>query len=154
MRLVGFANANMSNIDVYNNLFFSNSTGVYYDVACGSSTCNTLTGTAKFYNNIYEGPLAGVGQAVVGNVQTTATFTIDSFGKSTDALIVNQGSPALQYYDIDLTRNNIGTYGGPYSIDNYWNTATGRARVYDLTIPFEIWNGSTPSIKAEGTHIK
>jgi hypothetical protein len=60
----------------------------------------------------------------------------------------------LQYYDIDLTRNDIGTFGGPYSIDNYWNTANGRARVYELNMPFEIWNGSTPSIKAEGIHIK
>jgi hypothetical protein len=153
LRLAGFANANMSNIEVYNNLFFSNTTP-NDDIGCGASTCSTFTGTAKFNNNIYEGNLGSVGEAVVGNVITTTTFTIDSFGKSTDALIVNQGSPALQYYDIDLTRNDIGTYGGPYSIDNYWNTAAGRARVYDLTIPFEIWNGSTPSIKAEGTHIK
>jgi hypothetical protein len=151
LRLIGFPNANMSNIEIFNNLFI----GMGTDIGCGSGTCNNFIGAAKFYYNIYNNvqPFSGF-SAVVGNISNPGNITVDLFGKSINELVVNQGSPALQHYDIDLTRNDMGTFGGPYSIDNYWNTATGRARVYDLTMPFEIWNGSTPSIKAEGTHIK
>jgi hypothetical protein len=149
LKLVGFVNANMSNIEIYNNIF-QDETGSYTgDVGCGLATCFAFTGSAKFYYNIGEGV-----SGIVGNINNAGGIVTNGLGESVDAKVVNQGSPALQYYDIDLTRNDMGTFGGPYSIDNYWNTATGRARVYDLTMPFEIWNGSTPSIKAEGTHIK
>ena len=53
-----------------------------------------------------------------------------------------------------MTINDIGTYGGPYSIDNYINTTNGKARIYDLDIPFEIWSGQTPTVKAKGVHTK
>ena len=149
LKLVGFVNANMSNIEIYNNIF-QDETGSYTgDVGCGQATCFAFTGSAKFFYNIGEGV-----SGIVGNINNAGGLVTNGLGESVDAKVVNQGSPALQYYDIDLTRNDMGTFGGPYSIDNYWNTATGRARVYDLTMPFEIWNGSTPSIKAEGTHIK
>ena len=58
------------------------------------------------------------------------------------------------YYDLDMTVNDRGIYGGPYSIDNYQSTAVGKARVYDLEMPFEIWNGQTPQVKAKAVHTK
>ncbi len=160
--LRGFANANLSNIQIFNNIFrgtaFNTSGSTnnnLADIGCGQFTCQfVFTGQAKLFYNSFDACTSGA-SPVVGNINSdNSSLVFDLLGKTTNPLIVNQGSPALQYYDIDLTRNDIGTYGGPYSIDNYWNTATGRARVYDLTMPFEIWNGSTPSIKAEGTHIK
>ena len=155
--LQGLSGSNLSNIDVTGNYMKALSTGnasIPY-ISCGMSTCySNYLGRAKLYYNYIKSSNGAVADNVVGNVISATVFNHDELGKVTDALVVNQGSPALQYYDIDLTRNDIGTFGGPYSIDNYWNTATGRARVYDLNMPFEIWNGSTPSIKAEGTHIK
>ena len=53
-----------------------------------------------------------------------------------------------------MSINDLGTYGGPYSIDNYINNTNGKARIYDLDIPFEIWSGQTPTVKAKGAHTK
>ena len=150
-------NTNLNNIHFINNLV-NNSSGSS-NVGCGASGCSIVIGNAKFFNNIFSSSLTYIyGQLVVGNYVypygVGQVTPVDNFGRPTISELDDYGSPALQYYDIDLTRNDIGTFGGPYSIDNYWNTATGRARVYDLNMPFEIWNGSTPSIKAEGTHIK
>ena len=146
---------NINNLFFINNYIKNNSGAAA--IGCGyqaTNSCPTYNGSVKHYYNLYSSnPIyTNIGTFVVGN--RTGSATVDSYGKSIDPLFIDQGSPSLQYYDIDLTRNDIGTYGGPYSIDNYWNTANGRARVYDLNMPFEIWNGSTPSIKAEGIHIK
>ena len=144
--------SNKNNIHLLNNILQTDgqAPGIY--VTSGG------TGAVQGFYNYFAAQNQGVWSAIIGNTINTTNspvLTFDNFGRCTDILgAVNLGSPALQYYDIDLTRNNRGTFGGPYSIDNYWNTATGRARVYNLTMPFEIWNGSTPSIKAEGTHIK
>jgi hypothetical protein len=153
LRIIGFTNANLDNLFILNNLLegtISNS-----DIGCGLATCNALTGSIKLLYNGFDGISGVPNSQLVGNwLNNSGTVSIDSLGRITSTNSINQGSPALQYYDIDLTRNDIGTFGGPYSIDNYWNTANGRARVYELNMPFEIWNGSTPSIKAEGIHIK
>ena len=66
---------------------------------------------------------------------------------------INSGKNSIEYYDIDMTRNDIGTYGGPYSWDNYWNTASGSARIYNLNLPFEILSGQ-PNVKADAVHQK
>ena len=136
VNITGYNLLASTNCKLFNNVIFANSTNNYYN------------GGSLIMDNVSV-------QYLPSSVINNPYYFIDNLGRCTNnQYCVNQGSPALQYYDIDLTRNNRGTYGGPYSIDNYWNTATGRARVYDLTMPFEIWNGSTPSIKAEGTHIK
>ena len=41
-----------------------------------------------------------------------------------------------------------------YYNDNYINNTNGKARIYDLDIPFEIWSGQTPTVKAKGAHTK
>ena len=53
-----------------------------------------------------------------------------------------------------MTINFIFNLFGPYSIDNYINTTNGKSRIYDLDIPFEIWSGQTPTVKAKGVHTK
>ena len=79
--------------------------------------------------------------------------TVD--GRATSGVAIDGGVNAIQYYDIDMSLNDIGTYGGPYSWDNYWDaSATGKARVYGLEMPFEIWTGQTPTIKADAVHEK
>ena len=54
-----------------------------------------------------------------------------------------------------MTRNDLGTYGGPYTWENYHDTTSnGRGRVFNLDMPFEIWMGQTPTIKADAVHKK
>jgi hypothetical protein len=155
-------NIGVSNTIVCNNIvdFRStwSSTGIMITAATGCKLYNNLT-----FNNIFVGSTYGGGTLLTNNSSVEysngssndPSNFIDSLGRcSSGQYCVNLGAPSLQFYDIDLTINDLGTFGGSYSIDNYWSTANGRVRVYDLNMPFEIWNGSTPSIKAEGIHIK
>jgi hypothetical protein len=68
---------------------------------------------------------------------------------------VNAGNPAPEYTDIDLTRNDRGRLGGPYSILNYnpANPNNSKAFIFDLDIPTQ-FNPASPSIniQAKGYH--
>ena len=53
----------------------------------------------------------------------------------------------------ERTKNDMGRFGGPYTWDNYHgNTTSGKGRVYLLDMPFELWSGQTPTIKADAVH--
>ena len=68
---------------------------------------------------------------------------------------VNAGNPAAEYTDIDLTRNDRGRLGGPYSILNYnpANPNNSKAFIFDLDIPTQ-FSPASPSvnIQAKGYH--
>jgi len=84
----------------------------------------------------------------------TATFDVTN-GKALTGFIIDAGKNEINFFDLDMTRNDLGTYGGPYSMENYWDsTATGKARIYHLDMPSEIWSGQTPTIKASAVHKK
>lgn len=152
--------SNLDNIYVYNNVIESASSnnGSYNRVIFVNSP---YTGSIKLYYNYLRGYNNGATQnaaeKIVGNI-TRGTddplLLVDLDGRCTEATCIDKGSPALQYYDIDMTRNDIGSYGGPYSIDNYMVAGAGKARVYDLDMPFEIWSGQTPQVKAKAAHTK
>ena len=150
---------NLDNIYLYNNIIENRSTSTSSYARCFYASGGS--GTMKLFYNYLKGwsnANTSGGSKVAGNISmpnTTAALTLDADGSCNDATYcVDKGSPALQYYDIDLTRGDLGTFGGPYSIDNYTAIGTGNARVFDLDIPFEIWSGQTPQVKAESTHIK
>lgn len=65
------------------------------------------------------------------------------------------GSPASNFTDLDLTRNDIGILGGSHSWLNYWyndTVATGNAVIRWVDLPSEIWPGQTVNLKAEAVH--
>jgi hypothetical protein len=145
-----------SNIWLYNNIIMNAySSGAQ---TAAFTAYGTGTGQAQAIYNYMRGSLPGVVlNQISGNIQITAgtIVSMDIYGRSLDAnLVVDQGSPAIEFYDIDLTRNNRGTGGGGYTVENFIAAGAGRARVYSLTMPSEIWNGVSPSVKADGTHIK
>jgi hypothetical protein len=67
---------------------------------------------------------------------------IDTWGRaaSGNANLINKGNYLGQYYDIDLTRNDIGTYGGPYSIDNYLAGGVSKGKVLFIDIQHQLTN--------------
>ena len=127
---------------------------VTYVANNGNSSLQLFYNYLKGYNN--GNPFGG--NEVVGNQRipyNTVALTVDADGRCNDSTYcVDKGSTALQYYDIDMTRNDLGTFGGPHSIDNYLEVGTGNARIYDLDMPFEIWSGQTPQVKAKAAHTK
>lgn len=145
-----------TNIWLYNNVIMN-------AYSSGPSTAAVTgygagTGQVQGIYNYMRGSLpTTVLNQVSGNTQITAgpIITMDSYGRSVDPThALDQGSPAIEFYDIDLTRNNRGSGGGGFTVENYIAAGTGRARVFNLMMPSEIWNGMSPSVKADGTHIK
>lgn len=84
------------------------------------------------------------------------SLSIDGNGKASGAP-VDGGIYLGQYNDIDLTRNDAGTYGGPYSIDNYHgimaNPSGGKASVHFIEIPHFLTQPGTIELKG-GSHTK
>ena len=150
LQFVNTGGLDWSNILMYNNIL--ESAGVYSST-CGSSSCLVAVASQpqSFYNR-RSGSTDYFGQSLAGDVD--GATTVDTLGRAITAAAIDAGAPDLIYYDIDVTRDDQGTYGGPYSIDNYTNTASGSARIFDLNMPFEIWTGQTPQVIAESTHTK
>ncbi len=65
--------------------------------------------------------------------------------------IKDRNSPTTEFHDIDLTRGDIGPWGGPFTWDNYWY-GSEESRVINLNLPSEIWPGQTVNLKAEAVH--
>jgi hypothetical protein len=143
--------------DIKHNIFAS--PGAYCDC------CDRLSGPG--ITNVSYEPTANAVNYIVtnfsrntvsphfpSNVFDPVTGELNSGSNSVVTSFVNRGHASIQFQDIDMTRNDPGTYGGPYSWDNYNNIGAGKARVYDLNMPFEIWPGQTPTIKAGAVHTK
>ena len=68
---------------------------------------------------------------------------------------IDAGNPNHDYYDIDLTINDRGRTGGPYSILNYSpsiNPSNGKAFIFDLEMPTDLFPGQQVDINAKGYH--
>lgn len=67
---------------------------------------------------------------------------------------INGGNPNHNFYDIDLTINDRGVNGGPYSLLNYnpSNPNNSKAFIFDLDMPTDLFPGQNIDIKAKGYH--
>ena len=76
---------------------------------------------------------------------------IDSLGRLSGPEFTDKGLDLPEFSDIDLTRNDIGTEGGPWPISNFWGPNASKAWVGWLDLPLKISTPSTPiQIKATG----
>jgi hypothetical protein len=69
--------------------------------------------------------------------------------------IIDAGNPNHEYYDINLTINDRGRTGGPYSILNYnptFNPSNGKAFIFDIDMPTDLFQNQPVNIKAKGFH--
>ena len=161
-----FTNSNFSNINLFNNYFYHNynNSSTYYNSHIGYNSLSTNNQPSLLYNVFVSpnsnnnGPYWNTALRNTNNNQsvTISGNTINTTdGRVTAGAGINDGNTGINYYDINMTRNDVGTYGGPYSWDNYHDaTSTGKARVFNLDMPFEIWMGQTPTIKADAVHKK
>ena len=159
------SNYDYSNINVFNNYFvhngnYNNST---YNKHIGGNYISSNNQPMILYNVFVSnyGSNGGVywnTNLSNSNNNQAVTFTGNTYssstGKVTAGVGINEGNNGIQFYDIDMTRNDVGTYGGPFSWDNFHNTATGKARIFNLDVPSEVWMGQTPNLKADAVHQK
>ena len=106
---------------------------------------NTATATVYAFNNASASPFTTIGTiAASGNISSTSILFNSSTNTATGTALINAGAIDDEYADIDLSRNDIGNFGGSNSWANYWPTAVGnKPQVNYLNTPRRIYTGTT-----------
>ncbi len=135
----------------------SSSANAYFDIlnnlllAQAGSGINVSSsgGPLQVSYNLMNNPLTFSGITDDGTNNLSSNTTLDLTGHpngGTDA--INGGSPDEAYYDINLTRNDAGAFGGSFTLDNFY-PVTGAARVYFVRAPRKVTLGSTLNVKGD-----
>jgi hypothetical protein len=123
----------------------------YYFAPIPSTSVNSCAFPNRDVPGFFKWTYNGFALPGTGSLPGNLTF-INTPGTSNT---VNAGNPAAEYTDIDLTRNDRGRLGGPYSILNYnpANPNNSKAFIFDLDIPTQ-FSPASPSIniQAKGYH--
>ena len=147
---------NGQNLVIANN-YIRNTTSSSYGWAISVTNNNHSISNALIANNFYSACDLSFGSmftnsSLVDNGTSSVSWTYSSTtGIIASSSAVNQGLDQIEYRDINNTRNDIGTSGGPHAWSNY-NTTTGKAAVFNLELPFQIYIGGNHNIKAKGFH--
>lgn len=133
--------------EIMNNLVDKNTTstswnyyGIYSTSSGGQTNCYF-----NYVDNSFTTTIGGTFTVSQNNTLGAATVNSTSGASSSG---VDLGNPANLFYDLDLTRNDIGCYGGSFTQNNYFPQFTGSARVFLTSYPYNIRSGNTLSIKA------
>jgi len=133
-------------VDLTNNLILGTATTKITSGITIGTNAGVISNSYAFFGNVTT-PLTGITDDGTNNLNSNAT--IDNDGKLaalSDA--IDGGNPDSTYYDINLTRNDVGAYGGSFTLDNFF-PITGSARVYFIQAPRRVIIGNTINVKAE-----
>lgn len=115
---------------------------------CIRGVMTTYNASKCFYNiTSYENlPTALFNQKI-----TSVSFNPDGSNAFTGWL--NAGNPSNHYLDLDLTRNDVGCFGGSYSFTNFHPIVDGKsARVSFVQTPRVVYQGQLMNAKAIGVN--
>jgi hypothetical protein len=133
-----------------NSLFYGED---YYTTINNGSANFSISSTESCWPNTYSGGFFEFGYNGFLNPTLTNSQNLNYSNTSGGTSNIDGGSPNHRYYDIDLTINDRGKQGGPYSVQNYNSGANNsRAFIFDLTMPADIFPGQDVEIKAKGYH--
>jgi len=139
---INLETGNTGNISIYNNILaYGNDYIIYnYNSNATVSAYYNMSGVPFIVNNV-----ANQGSNILGD------FLINPNSHSVSGANVNAGSPAVEYTDLNLTRNDIGNLGGSNSWSNYWPADGGnRAQINYLNVPRRITTGATLNVSGSG----
>jgi hypothetical protein len=152
---IGAIGAN-TNLKIINNAIYDElNSGSWsdYAIAFGTITQPAFVTVEWNVHRFFNAGLSNASAAAVsytGNVAAGSSFNPnDVTGECTAPECINLGSPATDYTDLDLTRNNVGTAGGSYNFNNFWPNQSGGARVYLVKTPRTVVQSSTINAKAD-----
>ena len=141
---------NTNNIRIINNLFYAddannNTYGIWGDATGPNANTGNPYISHNFINTRGTAAYTSFSENNELNYKSAASNAygaIDTWGRaaSGNANLINKGNYLGQFYDIDLTRNDIGTYGGPFSIDNYLTGGVSKGRGLFIDIPHQLTN--------------
>ena len=89
-------------------------------------------------SNLESGGYMGSGtiKTIENNYYQMPTISTDPETSGYITSVSNLGSTNADCRDIDNTVNDIGTYGGPHSWENYHSSSVSKAQILDLEIPY------------------
>jgi len=73
-----------------------------------------------------------------------------SDGSNVAGFPINSGNPLNDYLDLDLSRNDVGCYGGSYSMANFFPFSSASSVVNYMTSPRTVPLGNTVDVKVTG----
>ncbi len=135
-------------ISVMNNILSSGTgSGISYEITNDGSELATIYAS----NNMSDSAFGVSGPVTQSNNIGSAAITIDTTNYTVTGANVNAGAIEDDYADLDLTRNDIGHYGGSNSWANYWPENVGnKPQVNYLLTPRRIYTG-TQEMNAQGS---
>lgn len=137
-------------LKMYNNLLDGDAGGTAYCFYFTLMDVGILYISYNYLDSGFDYPYTNVTND--GTNVSGAVFTVDAVtGQPSSGTYSNVGHPDLIYYDHDLTRNDLGCFGGSNSAINYFPIGdTNNARVFDLKIPKAVYLGDPIRVEAEG----
>jgi hypothetical protein len=127
----------------------------YYYPMCGCPLNSPSSSEIRFPNNdisgIFEWSYNGIAHPQTPPSGSQPLSFTNILGTTK---IVYAGNQNHDYYDIDLTINDRGINGGPFSQLNYnaANPNNSKAFIFDLDMPADLFPGQNVEIKAKGYH--
>lgn len=105
---------------------------------------NTNNITVIANNNISSTSFVTTGVDILNNNLGNSSYTLDLNAQTATGSIVNGGLTDEEFYDLDLTINDVGPLGGSNSWANYWPINPGnKPRISFLNTPRRIYTGTT-----------
>ena len=136
---IGSAN---SFTEIVNNLTVGSASYAVY-VSSGNSSVH--------YNYFTSASLYGFTNDGTNIAATNTTLNIEGLNTNPSSNTINGGTPDSAYADINLTRNDVGCYGGSYTLDNFFPiTSNDWAKVILVTAPRRVLVNGTINVKALG----
>jgi hypothetical protein len=139
---VYYTGATISSVEVLNNL----------SVGIGTYAVQIGTGNASVHYNFFtNATLYGFTNDGTNIVATNTTLNAEGLNTNPSSNTINGGTPDSAYADIDLTRNDVGCYGGSFTLNNFFPiTSNDWARVILVTAPRRVLVNGTIHVKAIG----
>jgi len=105
-----------------------------------------------YYNHVTSGfthPITGAWTFEdLNQINQTIELNVEDGTFANVPNAINGGNPAPLFYDLDLSPNDAGAYGGSYTLDNFFPQHTGSARIGFPTYYFNVRDGNTLRVKA------
>lgn len=167
----GAKNSSLGQNFIVNNTIYSDATyytyGILFNSHAANATTNVLNNLILLNNNTNNSSIVGIGTGIIAasynysnrpfasltnngtnNLTSNTTINTSTGLMNTGSDGINGGYPDPIYYDLNLTVNDVGAYGGSYSLDNF-HPITGSARVYFVRAPRTVLQSGTLNIRAE-----
>ena len=138
--VISLSTGNNGLISVLNNVLTTNSTLPSYAEIQNNGA--SLASVYAFYN-MSTSAFTTIGVTSSSNNTGNASISINTGNFTVTGSNSNAGYPEDEYADLDLSRNDIGNYGGSDSWSNYWPAVSNKPQVNYLNTPRRIYNGTT-----------